>query len=116
MLLALLMDRCLFVDFPFFEEYFEHELDFTWSRHARKLLGLGHNVTDPANSPVRLFNYLYNLQSVPDMWMNTNFRETFDHHYGIEIFKDHDWSAALLQSNPFHKVLHPLQDVSRELR
>lgn len=44
-LLALLTERCLFVDVPPFGAFFRHELDFRWERHRERLAAAGH---DPA--------------------------------------------------------------------
>ena len=101
LLLALMMDRCLFVEFPFFNKFFDHELDFSWKRHAKRLLAHGHNATEPKNIPERIpFGYV----TIADVWMFKNMTAYFDKHYGIEMWKDLDWSAALLVNNPHHKV------------
>lgn len=104
LLLALMMDRCLFVDFPFFNKYFDHELDFSWKRHAKRLLSHGHNATAPENMADRIpFGYV----TIADVWMFKNMTEYFDKHYGVEMWKDLDWSAALLVNNPHHQVGKP---------
>ena len=104
LMLALMMDRCLFVDFPFFNKYFEHELDFSWKRHAKRLLAHGHNATASGNMAERIpFGYV----TIADVWMFKNMTAYFDKHYGIEMWKDLDWSAALLVNNPHHQVRKP---------
>lgn len=100
-LLALLMERCLFVDFPFFNKYFEHELDFSWANHYERLLKFGHNATAPENIAQRI---PYGYVSIADLWMFKDMKESFNADYGVEMWKDLDWSAALLQSNPNHQV------------
>lgn len=104
-MLALMMDRCLFVDFPFFNKYFDHELDFSWKRHAKRLLAHGHNATAPENIAERIpFGYV----TIADVWMFKNMTEFFNKHYGVEMWKDLDWSAALLVNNPHHQVSNAL--------
>jgi len=106
-MLALLMERCLFVDFPFFNMHFEHDLDFDWDRHAARLLALGHNASAPENAPKRIASGHPSTNSFPEIageWMFQNVSELHSTAYGVEIWKDLDWSAALLQSNPYHKV------------
>jgi hypothetical protein len=95
------MERCLFVDFPFFNKYFDHELDFSWKNHAKRLLEHGHNASAPENIPERI---PYGYTTIADVWMFKDMREYFDKYYGVEMWKDLDWSAALLQSNPIHQV------------
>ena len=53
-LLALLLDRCLFVDFPVFNDYFEHELSFSWEEQHRRLIGQGHDPDSPDNERTQL--------------------------------------------------------------
>ena len=56
--LALLLERCLFVDFPFYNRHFAHELDFSWARHAERLLHFGHNANATEHQPQRVpFGY-----------------------------------------------------------
>ena len=43
-LLALLTERCLFVDFDVFHSFFTHELDFGWGAHQVTLRLLGSSV------------------------------------------------------------------------
>ncbi len=72
LLLALLMERCLFVDFHFFNEYFAHELDFSWNRHAARLHAHGHNASLPENRPKTFASghpTTSNLSEVADVWM-----------------------------------------------
>lgn len=105
--MALLTDRCLFVDFPFFTKHLEHTLEFSWAKHAARLLGLGHNTTAPENAPRRIASGHPSTNSFPEIakeWMFSNMSLLYDKDYGIEIANDLDWSAALLQSNPFHMV------------
>lgn len=101
LLLALMMDRCLFVDFPFFNEYFEHELDFSWERHAERLLAHGHNVTAPENMPMEA-HYIYS--EIATTWLFSNIREHFGNSYGVEVKRDLDWHPAVIVNNPFYQV------------
>ena len=56
--LALLLERCLFVDFPFYNRHFAHELDFSWGSHAERLLRFGYDANDTAHQPQRVpFGY-----------------------------------------------------------
>lgn len=45
LLMALLTERCLFINFPFYHKAFASELDFDWGRHQQRLLSFGHDVT-----------------------------------------------------------------------
>lgn len=72
LLLALLMERCLFVDFHFFNDYFAHELDFSWDRHAERLLAHGHNASLPGNHPAPFASghpTTSNFSEIADVWM-----------------------------------------------
>ena len=56
--LALLLERCLFVDFPFYNQHFAHELDFNWAHHQECLLRFGHDPNATENQPERVpFGY-----------------------------------------------------------
>ena len=56
--LALLLERCLFVDFPFYNQHFAHELDFSWTHHRERLLRFGHDPNATENQPERIpFGY-----------------------------------------------------------
>lgn len=56
--LALLLERCLFVDFPFYNQHFAHELDFSWAHHKERLLESGHDPNATENQPERIpFGY-----------------------------------------------------------
>ncbi|BDA51570.1 probable fucosyltransferase 5 [Coccomyxa sp. Obi] len=122
LLLALLMERCLFVDFHFFNEYFTHELDFSWDRHAERLLAHGHNASLPENIPAPFASghpTTSNFSEVADVWMFRDIPVHYERHYGIEVLADLDWSAALLQSNPFHQAFldkyFPRREIFRPL-
>ncbi len=98
------MERCYFVDFPFFNTYFEHELDFSWARHEARLAAHGHNASDPANAPMATpFGYT----TIADWWMFNDVKERTAKSYGVEMVRDLDYSAALIQSNPYHRVRAP---------
>lgn len=102
------MERCLFVDFPFFNSYFEHHLDFSWSHHVDHLIARGHNLTAPQNAPkliISRFNTASGFTELAYMWMFQNISKAYEQHYGVELSRDHDWTAALLESNPEHKVI-----------
>ena len=47
--LALMLDRCLFVDLPFFNNHFAHDLDFNWKHQRERLLSSGHDPDSTAN-------------------------------------------------------------------
>lgn len=53
-LLALLLDRCLYIDFPLFNDYFVHELNFNWGDHRARFLGHGHDPDSAENEPLQL--------------------------------------------------------------
>ena len=56
--LALLLERCFFVDFPFYNQHFAHELDFSWAHHQERLLRFGHDPNATENQPERVpFGY-----------------------------------------------------------
>ena len=44
-MLALLTERCLFIDFPFYHKVFTPGLDFDWGRHTQRLQSFGHNIS-----------------------------------------------------------------------
>ena len=52
--LALLLERCFFVDFPFYNHHFAHELDFSWRRHQQRLLTFGHDPNATESQPERI--------------------------------------------------------------
>lgn len=107
-LLALITDRCLFVDFAFYEDLFQPDLDFSWKHHVERLLAQGHNPRKPPNEPKRLPGTGPGpISEVAEVWMLQNLTELCQPHYGIEVRNDCDcvdWTPALLQSNPFHQV------------
>ena len=43
--MALMTERCLFIDFPFYPKTFRSEVDFNWQRYKERLLSFGHDVT-----------------------------------------------------------------------
>lgn len=43
--MALLTERCLFVNFPYYHKTFLSEVDFDWGHHSQRLLSFGHDVT-----------------------------------------------------------------------
>jgi len=43
--MALLTERCLFINFPFYIKTFVPEMDFDWNHHQQRLLSFGHDVT-----------------------------------------------------------------------
>jgi len=49
--LALLLDRCLFIDYPLYCDYFTHELDFNWTRHQQHLAALGQDPNSQEHAP-----------------------------------------------------------------
>jgi xyloglucan fucosyltransferase len=99
-----MMERCFFVDFPFFNTYFEHELDFSWERHKARLLAHGHDVTEEGNAPETVpFGYVM----LADTWLLKDIVERYEGTYGVRLWKDLDYSAAMLQANPFHQVRAP---------
>ena len=52
--LALLLERCFFVDFPFYNQHFAHEPDFNWKHHQQRLLGFMHDPNATENRPERV--------------------------------------------------------------
>ena len=42
-----------------------------------------------------------------EMWMFKDLKKHFAKSYGLELFGDLDYQAALVQSNPHHKVCTP---------
>ena len=53
-LLALVLDRCMFVDFPIFNVYFQHELNFSWKDQQQQLIDQGHDPNSADNKPLQL--------------------------------------------------------------
>jgi xyloglucan fucosyltransferase len=100
-LVALLTERCLFVDFPFYNTYFAHELDFSWERHSERLLAFGHNASAPENKPYWVG---YGWQPVAEDWMFSDIKKLYSQSYGVELYHDLDWRAPLFQSNPIYTV------------
>jgi xyloglucan fucosyltransferase len=45
-LLALVTERCFFIDFPFYHRTFVPELDFSWEAHVKRLAAHGHSVNN----------------------------------------------------------------------
>jgi hypothetical protein len=102
LLLALLTERCLFVDFPFFNSHFAHELDFSWERHAARLLGHGYNVSERTDEiPWRIS---HGWSSLAENWMFDDLKQLYAPHYAIEYWQDLDYSAGWMQSNPHYRV------------
>ena len=44
LLMALLTERCLFINFPFYHKTFLSEVDFSWEHHTQRLMSFGHDV------------------------------------------------------------------------
>lgn len=113
------MERCLFIDFPFYDDFFEPELDFSWGNHHDRLLAAGHDTREEANIPKRINSeHSAGYKEIADTWLFKNLTEEFQHSYGVELWLDFDWTAALLQSNPYHKVRYctpPISDKSANL-
>ncbi len=42
--MALLTERCLFINFPFYHKTFLSEVDFSWDHHTQRLMSFGHDV------------------------------------------------------------------------
>ena len=43
-----------------------------------------------------------------ETWLFKDLRKTFEQSYGVELFTDMDYKAAMAQSNPHHKVARHL--------
>ncbi|BDA47122.1 probable galactoside 2-alpha-L-fucosyltransferase [Coccomyxa sp. Obi] len=119
LLLALITDRCLFVDFAFYEDLFQPDLDFSWNHHVERLLAQGHDPNKPPNEPRRLPGTGTGpVSEVAEVWMLQNLTDLSQGHYGIEVKNDCDcveWTPALLQSNPFHQDFIDLYFPTREI-
>jgi hypothetical protein len=88
------------MDFPLFDAYFKHELDFSWQNHEKRLLV--HNITHTmARIPT-------NFRAAAKIWLFKDMQQHYDMHHGIELPADIDYSAALLQSNDNYEVMHAL--------
>jgi hypothetical protein len=98
--LALLTGRCYFIDFPFYHRSFSPGLDLNWQAHAARLAALGHDVT--AQPPLQL--QFWKGQDLT-AWLMRDQRVQYDDYYGIHLKNDPDYTAALLQANPFHAPL-----------
>ena len=44
----------MFVDFPIFNEYFQHELNFSWKDQQQQLIDQGHDPNSADNKPLQL--------------------------------------------------------------
>jgi hypothetical protein len=55
--MALLTERCLFINFQFYHKAFASELDFDWGRHQQRLLSFGHNVTKMPPYAVQVYHH-----------------------------------------------------------
>ena len=53
-LLALVLDRCIFVDFSIFNDYFQHKLNFSWKDQRQQLIDQGHDPDSANNKPLQL--------------------------------------------------------------
>lgn len=42
------------MDFPFYNQHFAHELDFSWNYHQQRLLGFGHDPNAIEHQPERI--------------------------------------------------------------
>jgi hypothetical protein len=92
------MERCFFVDSVFFNSHFTHALDFSWANHKQRLLKLGHDVSAPGNNPKDI------PHAWADIWLFEDMHMYYKENYGVQVWKEPDWSAALLHSNPHHMV------------
>ncbi|BDA47125.1 probable galactoside 2-alpha-L-fucosyltransferase [Coccomyxa sp. Obi] len=116
LLLALITDRCLFIDFAFYEDFFQPDLDFSWKHHAERLVAHGHDPTKPPIEPkVLLGTSTGPVLEIAEAWLFQNLTEVYQGDYGIEVFDDCDWTPALLQSNPFHQDFIDLYFPTREI-
>ena len=107
-LLALLTERCLFIDFPFYNTHFTHELDFNWERHAQRLLSHGYNVS--ARTDEVPWRISHGWASLAENWMFEDLKQYYAQHYAIEYYMDLDYSAGWIQSNPHYQV-RPSQSI-----
>lgn len=102
--MALLTERCFFIDFPFYHRSFSPDLDFSWDNHAKRLAAFGHDVN--ISQPLEI--QFWKGEDLT-LWLMHDQKALYDGHYGILLKNDPDYSAALLQANPFHRAfLHQL--------
>lgn len=99
-LLALLTERCFFIEFPFYEKSFAPGVDFSWARQSRRLQAAGHDVAEKPPLPMRAWT-----GEDVSAWLLQDQKEHYEKHYGIMLLEDPDYSAALLQANPYHRNL-----------
>ena len=99
-LLAILTERCFFIDFSFYEKSFAPGLDFSWTRQTQRLLAFGYDVRE---KPV-LQIPAWTGEDV-SAWLLQDQKELYKEHYGIMLLEDPDYSAALFQANPYHRDL-----------
>ena len=111
-LLALLTERCLFVDFAPFHTFFTHELDFAWERHQTRLAAAAHDV---ASRTYTLEHSRAGYNAFAEEWMFQDFRESLRGWQEVVLLDDLDYSAALLQSNPHYQVWRPTPASSSSL-
>ncbi len=67
--LALLLERCFFVDFPFYNKHFAHELEFSWKQHEQRLLDFGHDPNATENQPERIPGGYETIGGTSSLWI-----------------------------------------------
>ncbi|CAL5223455.1 g5974 [Coccomyxa viridis] len=97
LLMALLTERCLFINFPFYHKTFLSEVDFSWEHHTQRLMSFGHDVTKTPPHPIQFWKG-EDLSN----WLLKDQKTLYEPHYGIHLKNDPDYTAALLQANPYH--------------
>lgn len=96
-LIALLTERCFFIDFPFFHRAFAPDLDFSWAAHSQRLAAFGHDVNTSQPFEIKFWK-----GEDLNTWLMQDQKAFYNAHYGIVLKNDPDYSAALLQANPYH--------------
>ena len=100
-LLALLTQRCFFVDFSVFHSFFTHELDFSREHHQDRLVAVGHDVS---SHTYMLEHSGAGYAAFAEVWMFQDFRNSLAAWQEVVLLDDLDYSAALLLSNPHYQV------------
>ncbi|BDA44693.1 hypothetical protein COCOBI_06-1710 [Coccomyxa sp. Obi] len=96
-LLALVTERCYFIDFPFYHRVMAPELDFSWDNHKARLLSFGHDVNVIQPKEIQFWK-----GEDLNGWLMHDQKWYYDAFYGIMLKNDPDYSGSLLQANPYH--------------
>ena len=81
-LLALVTERCYFIDFPFYHAHFAHEPGLQLEAHAQRLQGSDANATALADG-LRAMPSTFDTAGIADMWMFQDLKQHLAEHNGV---------------------------------